>query len=305
MRRRIPGTTALITFESAARHESFSKAADELALSQSAVCRQIIGLEAFLGVKLFRRTRRGVVLTESGRAYFRQVANRLDAIESDTLQVMAHQGQRTSINLAVMPTFATCWLLPRLNRFLTHCPEGVVNLSVQTRPFVFGETEFDAALYYGNAGWPGTEAYFLMHEQSVPVCSPALMQGRQFLTPDEIAGQVLLQQHTRPYAWRSWFQSLGQDVPGDMAGPRMELFTMLAQAAVCGMGIALISPMMIEDELRTGQLVVAMHHHAVDEKAYYFICPEQKAENPVLQQFRQWLEQEAAASDVCFTGGKR
>lgn len=298
MRRKIPSTGTLVAFEAAARHESFTKAADELCLSQSAVCRQILGLEDFLGVKLFRRTKRGVLLTDAGRSYSRQIASRLDAVERDTLSIMAHQGLGVTLELAVMPTFATCWLIPRLQSFLEGHPGVTINLSTQTRPFLFEQTEFDASLYYGLAGWPGTDAYYLMKECSVPVCSPRLMQGRKQLTPTEIAALPLLQQATRPYAWRNWFQSLSLNIPTDMSGPRLELFTMLAQAAICDFGLALIPPMLIENELKSGKLVIAMNHFSTDEKAYFLICPERKAENFALQAFREWLVKEAQDSQA-------
>ena len=202
MRKKIPSTTALLAFEAAARHESFTRAAEERALTQSAICRQIAALEDFLGVALFRRTRRGVQLTEAGLSYSRQIAARLDALEHDTLAVMAHHGAGSVLELAVVPTFATRWLLPRLAGFQAQNPEVVVNMSTQTRPFLFGEPEYDAAIYFGDAGWPGTEAHFLMREYPVPVCSPALPGVRAQMSADEIATLPLLQQSTRPYAWR-------------------------------------------------------------------------------------------------------
>ncbi|ACO78680.1 LysR family transcriptional regulator protein [Azotobacter vinelandii CA] len=293
MRRKIPSTTTLIAFDSAARHESFTKAAKELSLTQGAVCRQIGGLEEFLGVKLFRRTRRGVEITEAGRIYSRQIANQLDAMERDTLSLMAHQGRSRTIELAVMPTFAMCWLIPRLKSFYDANPEVRINLTTQTRPFLFDQTEFDAALYHGLAGWPGTEAFFLMREEAVPVCSPRLLAGRRNLTPEEIAAMPLLQQTTRPYAWRSWFASLGMSVAGSMGGMRLELFTMLAKAAAQDMGVALMPPMLIEAELASGQLVVAMNHCALSDSAYFLILPEAKVEDPTLLAFRDWLEKEA------------
>src|SRR5574337_1486071 len=134
MRKKIPSTAALLAFEAAARHESFTRAADELSLTQSAICRQIGALEDFLGVALFRRPRRGVQLTEAGQGYSRQIAPRLDAVERDTLSVMAHHGTGSTIELAVVPTFATRWLLPRLGGFYRQNPAVRVNMSTQTRP---------------------------------------------------------------------------------------------------------------------------------------------------------------------------
>ncbi len=256
MRRKIPSTAALVAFESAARHQSFTKAADELNLTQSAICRQIGGLESFLNVELFRRSRRGVVLTEAGVAYSRKVAAQLDAVERDTLALMGNQGT-TSIELAVVPTFGTQWLLPRLRAFQQLHPEVTVHLTNRTRPFLFADTHFDAAIYYGDAEWSGTEAHFLMHEHLLPVCSPALL-GDAPVDAERIANLPLLQQTTRPYAWRQWFAAQGMNVARDMTGPRLELFSMLAQAAQHEMGIALIPPFLIQRELEEGSLVIAL-----------------------------------------------
>ncbi|KUI87433.1 LysR family transcriptional regulator [Pseudomonas aeruginosa 0C2E] len=241
MRRKIPSTAALVSFESAARHESFTKAAEELSLTQSAICRQIATLEEFLGVELFRRSRRGVKLTEAGLSYSRRVAVRLDAVERDTLAVMGHQGGG-AIELAVVPTFGTQWLLPR---------------------------------------------------NPVPVCSPELLGGRRTLSAEQVAGLPLMQQSTRPYAWRQWFHSQGLNVAHDMSGPRYELFSMLAQAAMHGMGVALIPPFLIQDELADGRLIVPMQHAYLSENAYYLIIPERRVESAMLNAFRDWLVEEA------------
>lgn len=280
-----------MAFESAARHQSFTKAAHELSLTQGAICRKINDLESFLGLKLFRRTGQGVLLTVAGSAYSRQIAKQLNAIEQDTLSIMAHGGH--NIELAVMPTFATCWLIPRLLSFYIDNPEICVNLTPQTRPFLFEQTEFDASLYYGAAGWPGTDAHFLMHERAVPVCSPRMLAGRASLTPDEIREMPLLQQQTRPYAWRDWFASCGVNFAGAAIGMRMELFTMLAKAAAQDMGVALMPPMLIESELRSGELVIAMDHSVETKCAYYLILPENKSEDRTLQKFCEWIVKEA------------
>lgn len=293
MRKKIPSTTALLAFEAAARHESFTRAADELALTQSAVCRQIAALESFLGLPLFQRTRRGVRLTEAGQSYSRQIAPRLDAIEHDTLAVMASHGTGSRLELAVVPTFATRWLLPRLASFQAGHPDVVVNLSTQTRPFLFDQTAFDAAIYAGEAGWPGTEAHPLMREYAVPVCSPRLPGARASMSPAEIAALPLLQQTTRPYAWRQWFNSAAVRAGNDMAGMRLELFSMLAQAAIEKLGVALIPPFLIQQELADGSLIIPCQHSAPSNRAYYLIVPEHKAERPALTRFRAWLKAQA------------
>lgn len=294
MRRKIPNTWALTAFEAAARHASFTKAARELALTQSAICRQIAGLESFLGVKLFIRSKRGVTLTEAGQTYSRQVSQRLDAVERDTLELMARRGLGGTLELATVPTFATRWLLPRLAGFQRRYPDITINLSTSTRPFLFDDTHFDAAIYFGDASWPGTEARALMREELVPVCSPRLIAPQKKLRPEDVRQYPLLQQSTRPYAWRQWFESLGLTIEGDMTGPRYELFSMLSQAAIHQIGIALIPRFLVEDELAAGQLTMPVNHAYISDKSYRLIYPEQKADSAVLQHFRDWLEIEAA-----------
>ncbi|CAI3786465.1 Glycine cleavage system transcriptional activator [Pseudomonas sp. MM227] len=292
MRRRIPSTAALICFEAAARHESFTKASLELFLTQGAVCRQIANLEEFLDVRLFRRSKRGVKLTEAGLSYSRRVAAQLDAVERETLAVMGQQGAST-LELAVVPTFGTQWLLPRLKDFQRRHPQITVNLTNRTRPFLFADTDFDAAIYFGDGDWSGTQTSRLMEEHPVPVCSPALLQGQPALAPTRIAELALLQQSTRPYAWRQWFASLELNVSRDLSGPRYELFSMLAQAAVHEMGLALIPPFLIQRELREGSLVVANAHELRSSKAYYLAVPERHRELAALRTFRDWLMQQA------------
>lgn len=297
MRRKIPSTSALVSFEAAARHESFTKAADELSLTQSAICRQIGSLESFLGIELFRRSRRGVKLTEAGLSYSRRVATQLDAVERDTLSVMGTQGAN-AVELAVVPTFGTQWLLPRLKDFQKQQPEVTVNLTNRTRPFLFADTDFDAAIYFGDADWPGTESYRLMGENPVPVCSPALLAGRTELSPSEIATLPLLQQTTRPYAWRQWFSGLDMNIARDMTGPRYELFSMLAQAASHEMGIALIPPFLIQRELAEKRLVIANPRALSNLKSYYLMIPVRKVESASLRAFRDWLVEQARAYEA-------
>lgn len=295
MHRQIPATAVLLAFEAAARHQSFTKAAAELSLTQGAVCRKINGLEAQLGVALFRRNRRGVMLTEAGRAYARQVAQHLTVIERDTLDLMAGQGAGGTIELAVAPTFATRWLLPRLAEFARLYPDITVNLTTRTRPFLFDDEGFDAAIYNGDGQWAGAETHFLLREDLMAVASPALLDGREQLTPQQIAALPLLQQTTRPTIWREWFESLGLQVSHAMAGPRYELFSMLAQAARCRMGVALIPRFLMEEELAEGKLALANPHVLARKNAYHLACPEGRADNPALTHLRSWLLDETRA----------
>jgi DNA-binding transcriptional LysR family regulator len=297
MRRKIPSTHTLLCFEAAARHESYTRAAQELALTQSAVSRQITALEAFLGVTLFRRTRHGVALTERGADYARQVGPRLQALEQDTLDVMSAQGRGGTIHLAAVPTFATRWLIPRLPQLAALHPEITVHIETRTRPFMFAESPFDAALYAGTQeqvnNWAGTHSVRLLSEDVVPVCSPQFLGTLTTLTPAAIAQLPLLQQSTRPAAWRQWFDAAGVTAPLALSGPRYELFSMTAAAAANGLGLALVPRLLIEAELARGELKVACNQPLKGLRAYYLVTPERDDLRPVTRLFLAWLEQVA------------
>jgi LysR family glycine cleavage system transcriptional activator len=303
MRRKIPSLQALACFDAAARHESYTRAAQELALTQSAVSRQITALEEYLGIALFRRTRHGVVLTDAGSQYARQIAPRLQALERDTLDAMSGQGSGGTINLAAVPTFATRWLIPRLPDFARTHPDVTVHIETRTRPFMFAETEFDAALYASTPDaigqWAGTHAVPLLPEVVLPVCAPGLLDGHTSVTAARLATLPLLQQSTRPHAWPQWLEAAGvggqeegaSGAPASvLAGPRYEQFSMAAAAAVHGLGVGLIPRLLVEAELASGALVVAHPQPLPEERFYYLVQPESTQVRPALQLFIDWLK---------------
>jgi LysR family glycine cleavage system transcriptional activator len=302
MRRKIPSLQALACFDAAARHESYTRAAQELALTQSAVSRQIAALELYLGQALFRRTRHGVALTDRGNAYARQIAPRLQALERDTLEVMSGQGAQQSLQLAAVPTFASRWLIPRLPALARQHPQLVVHIETRTRPFLFSDTDFDAALYAGTPqqlrNWAGTRSMLLMQEDLVPVCAPGLLRGACMYTPEALATMPLLQQSTRPDAWRQWFLRAAITAPLALAGPRYELFTLTVAAAVHAMGVALVPKLLVEPELAAGQLVQACTLALSGERAYYLVRPEHDDDKPVLHDFVAWLQQQTGPADT-------
>ena len=300
MRRKIPSLQALACFDAAARHQSYTRAAQELALTQGAVSRQLTALEDFVGVALFKRTRHGVTLTERGRDYATQVAIRLQALEQDTLDVMSTQGLGSVLHLAAVPTFATRWLIPRLPQLKSQQPELTVHIETRTRPFMFADTPFHAALYAGTpdqvSQWAGTQAVKLLDEVVLPVCAPGLLQGAASLAPDALAQLPLLQQSTRPDAWRQWFEAQGVVVAHALSGARFEQFSMTAAAAVHGMGVALVPPLLIDAELARGELVVACNRTLPSQRAYYLVRPEGDDNPPATQVFLDWLVRGVAAS---------
>ncbi|HTD06519.1 LysR substrate-binding domain-containing protein [Undibacterium sp.] len=303
MRKKIPSLNALTIFEAAARHQSFTRAAEEMALTQSAVCRQIAGLEEYLGLPLFARIKKRVILTPAGRQYAERIRVHIDRIERDTLELMAQQDGGGVLELAVVPTFATQWLIPRLAEFNRQRPDITVNLHTRTDAFLFSESSFHAAIHSGNVAWPGTAGDFLLNEgDTVPVCSPALLQrfkqqsDKNFnaesskVSPQDIAGLPLLHLTTRLNDWRSWFELHGHrnDVSA-VKGARYELFTMLVSAAVAGLGIALIPRFMVQAELAAGALAIPLELSLSGTAGYYLAYPEEHASFAPLTVFREWL----------------
>jgi LysR family glycine cleavage system transcriptional activator len=253
-------------------------------------------------VTLFRRTRHGVALTERGADYAAQIAPRLQGLEQDTLDVMSAQGSGGAVHLAAVPTFATRWLIPRLPELARLHPEITVHIETRTRTFMFADMPFDAALFAGTAEqvshWAGTRSVRLLSEQVVPVCSPKYLGKKKALAPQDLAQLPLLQQSTRPGAWRQWFDAAGVAAPLALSGARYELFSMTAAAAANGLGLALVPRLLIEAELARSELVVACDLPLRGERAYYLVTPEQADERPVVLAFSKWLQQAVASSGI-------
>ena len=280
---------ALIAFESAARHQSFTRSADELALTQSAVSRQVACLEDYLGIALFNRIRKRLSLTDAGREYAAQVREHLERLEHDSLAAMAQRNAGGILELAVIPTFATRWLIPRLGSFYAHHPHITLNLTTRAEPFLFTGTRFDAAVHFGRPIWPGALADHLFGEEVTPVCSPRLLGEVRELRAAELAGMALLHQSARPDAWRHWFIRAGLHDASCMQGQRYELFSMLVEAARAGLGVALVPRFFVQQELASGELVMPNRLSLSDDRGYWLVYPERKQGAPLLQAFREWL----------------
>ncbi|UAK23773.1 transcriptional regulator GcvA [Sphingomonas nostoxanthinifaciens] len=291
MRRRLlPSLTALRTFEAVARLMSFTEAAAELNVTQSAASRQVRALEQFLGLALFTRGKRQLELTEEGLTYSATVRDALDGIEMATLQMMANERGGGVLTINALPTFAMRWLIPRLASFAAAHPLITVNLVSGDGPLILWSQNEDVALRYGNGDWPEQDVYRLgLTEEMVVVCSPDLRTGPTPLdTPEGLRGHVLLQHSTRPGAWPQWLASTGL---ADIApsGPIFEHFFMVIQAAVAGLGAALLPRFLIEEELRSGALVVPFATTTIYDGGYYLICPRGRSDLPKVRAFREWL----------------
>lgn len=286
----LPAVAELMAFEAVARHLSVSRAADELALTQSAVSRQIRHLEARLGLALFHRVRQRLVLTDAGRVYAAQVQNGLQQLSHATQTVMAQNTGGGMLNLAVLPTLASRWLIPHLGTFTEKYPDVTVNFAARTEPFAFAGTPLDAAIHFGEPVWAGAICEFLMHEEVVAVCSEDFQRRHAVYQAGDLQRVVLLQQSTRPTQWVQWFERAGVECPHALRGPSHEHFSMMAQAAVAGLGAALLPRILIESELTSGALVVVSPLRLISPQAYYFVYPENRAQDLRVQSMGQWLQ---------------
>ncbi len=295
-RRFLPSVSGLLAFESAARHGSITAAASELNLTQSAVSRQIRQLEDFLDVGLFQRIHQRVQLTNTGRAYLSDVARILGELSSATHRTVTGAGATCSLSLAVLPTFGTRWLVPRLPSFVAMYPDVMLRLSVRTCAFEFATDSVDAAIHYGSANWPGGVASLILDEVMVAVCSPAFQDENDLKTPSDFNRVTLLHEATRLWAWPDWFRRQGVDKVHASRGPCFEQSLMLSQAAVSGLGVALLPTFVVEEELSNGTLVQPVKHELVTERAYYLVVPESTSTSPVIQNFKLWLAEQARSS---------
>lgn len=288
-KRILPSLTALQYFEASVRHMSFTRAARELNVTQSAVSRQIRQLEEYVGRPLFRRLKQRLVLTEAGETYAAAVRDLLDRAEAATLQLMAYGSGGGVLTVALLPTFGSRWLVPRLGDFTARHPDIQLNLVTQVRPFDFAGSEIDVAIHFGREIWPGAICRQLMGEVVVPVGAPSLLGGDRLARPRDVGRYTLLQHMTRPQAWQEWLRACGvEDIDGRM-GPRFEQFHMVIQAAIAGLGLAVLPRFLIQDEIASGRLVVAIDRPVRSEHAYYLVHPERKADLHRVTAFRDWL----------------
>ncbi|MBL4787158.1 MAG: transcriptional regulator GcvA [Cohaesibacteraceae bacterium] len=290
----LPSLSALRAFEAAARHRSFTRAASELGVTQSAISRQMRSMEDLLGLRLFERTGHGLVLTEAGDVYALKIREKLQDIETATLELLAYRGQGGELTIACLPTFSSRWLIPRLNKFTTKHPEILINLVTKIKQFDFISENIDAAFHFGEGAWPEAMTDPLMDEEIVPVCNPDLrVKGTKKEADKLLLNQPLLQITSRPNLWNHWFGSIGSSHPQPHMGPRFEHFHMVIRAAVTGMGIALLPRLLIEDELAKGELVTLSEEHIRSPGSYHFVFPQSKRANPNLQTFRTWVVRES------------
>ncbi|MCB1397334.1 MAG: LysR family transcriptional regulator [Rhodobacter sp.] len=289
-RRFLPSISQLAAFDAVVRHQSVTAAAEELNLTQSTVSRLIQSLETQLGKELFARQRKRLLPNAVALVYQREVARALDRIQRASMAVVVNPEGGT-LTLAVLPTFASRWLGPRLGRFLATHPGVSVNVSTRTQRVDLREAGFDAAIHFGTDDWPGVEHLKLFDERMTACAAPDLAAG---LNGDAaLARAPLLHLESRPAAWGDWFAAQGLPAPAG-AGMLVDQFAVMVQAAISGLGLALLPEYLARDEIAAGRLVPIGAPAVAIGGAYWLTWPPERTDDAPLRAFRAWLSAETA-----------
>ncbi|WP_322031899.1 transcriptional regulator GcvA [Paraburkholderia sp. J76] len=304
--RQLPALNALKAFEAAARHESFSRAADELFVTHGAVSHQIRALEAELGVALFARDGKRVRVTDTGRRYAGQVREALNQLAHATQEIRAGDRDRRLV-VSMLSSFAARWVTPRIGGFIEAHPQWDVELQSTNSLTDFARDDVDVAIRFGYGHYPGLHAELLLDEIFFPACSPDFNGGALPTDPHELAKLPLLRSDDE--LWRPWFDAAGlQDLPEPKRGVLYQDSSNLLQAAMDGQGIALVRRSLAMHEITLGRLVRLFKD--VDGPSpwrYYFICPPQRMQTERVRAFRDWVFDEVARfrrlyEDACEAG---
>ncbi|WEV50202.1 LysR substrate-binding domain-containing protein (plasmid) [Acinetobacter sp. ESL0695] len=292
MRRKIPSSSSLQAFEAAARHGNFARAAEELSLTEGAISRQIGRLESLLNCKLFDRVGSRVKLNAVGQNYAHHVRETLDRLDRNTQYIQGLPEGTKSLEISVLPTFASRWLIPRLGDFQKKYPDIMLNITVRTDPFILTGSGFDAAIHFENSAWAGMHTQNLLEEHLIPVCHPML------LVDSELKEQLLelprIHRHQNPEAWEEYAREYGISFKYPAQGVRYDLHEMAISAALAGLGIALVPSIYVENELKNGLLIAPWPESKILKKQFCLVKPLEKGiNNTTLVIFEKWLKTEA------------
>lgn len=301
-RRRLPPLNALRAFEAAARHLNFSRAADELSVTPGAVSQQIQNLEDYVGAALFRRTSKGLLLTDAAQTALPALREAFDRLaEAASLLTAAVDGRRLTITAA--PSFAAKWLVPRLGKFETLYPQVDVWLSAGLELVDLTAGEVDIAIRYGAGRYPGLETTRLLSETVIPVLSPELMAQTPFAEPSDLSRHILLHDGSPEPDdscpdWAMWLAARGVRGVDGTRGPRFNQSSLVIEAAVNGRGVALAKRTLAQADLEAGRLVAPIHITTAVDFAYYVVHPKAKGRLPQVKAFIAWITAEAEAHEA-------
>lgn len=292
MTRILPSLVGLEAFEATARLGSVSRAAEELNLTQGAVSRQIIALEQRLGVSLFARRNKRLVINEPGAAYLSEVQAGLDAIKSATSSLIVSRGHSGTLSVATLPTFGASWLAPRLPRFAEQYPDIALTVIGRPEPFDFAFERVDCAIHFGAPEWPGAEAEFLFKETMVVVATPAL--ARRINAAEDLLNIPLLHISSRAFAWRDWLNSIGAGHLDLKPRYVVDTFSMALESVRAELAAAVLPTFVVEREIAEGHLTPILGSGVESASAYYFVRPSRHRNHFAVKAFGAWLRAEAA-----------
>ncbi len=298
MRRRCPTISELNAFIASSRYLSFSKAAKALFVTQSAISRHIAELENYLGHALFIRSRNGLALTHIGESYLKQVRPALQALEGATTQLMSAATHTHMLNLSVAPTFAANWLLCRLEAFKSLNADISINfVRYHTIDSMEASPDHDASIQYGYGDWAMADATFLIGKETSVVCSPEYRDRYAIQCFVDLKGCTLLQHNEIPSSWEDWYIAYAGEHKSARIGPAFNLFTLIIQAAVAGLGVALVPSCLVEDALTRGQLIEPFGQRFESALGYYLCAPNQRSDMESYRRFGEWLRHECHHTD--------
>ncbi|WBL79633.1 transcriptional regulator GcvA [Bradyrhizobium xenonodulans] len=291
MTARLPSLNGLRAFEAAARHLSFTLAASELNVTQTAISHQIRRLEEELGIRLFVRQNRALALTPEARDYLPGVRAAFNDLRLATDRLLRKDDDKV-LTVSTLASLAAKWLLPRLTDFQEQHPGIDVRITTSTSLVDFQRDNVDAAIRYGRGQWPGLRADWLMADELFPVCSPSLLRGDKPLRqPEDLKGYPLLHtSNANSDDWRLWLTAAG--LPADIArqpGITFDMIFMTIQAAIDGIGVAMGRTSYVRDDIAKGRLVVPFKIALPADAGFYLVAPEGRREAPKLAAFREWM----------------
>ncbi|MGO1296811.1 MAG: transcriptional regulator GcvA [Vibrio sp.] len=288
MARRLPPLNSLKVFEAAARHLSFTRAADELFVTQAAVSHQIKALEEFLGLKLFRRRNRSLLLTEEGQGYFADIKDIFISIGEATDKLL-ERTEKGALTISLPPSFAIQWLVPRLADFNREEPDIDVRIKAVDLEEGSLTDDVDVAIYYGRGNWPELRCDLLYQEFLIPLCSPSVLLGDKPLNQlHDLSQHVLLHDTSRQH-WQQFAKQNGIEGVNVNHGPIFSHTTMVLQAAIHGQGIALGNNVLAQPEMEAGRLVAPFDAVVMTPNAFYVVCDEKQADMGRIATFRDWM----------------
>ena len=293
MTTRLPPLAALRAFEAAARLESFSRAADEIHVTHGAVSHQVRALEAFVGVPLFAREGRGVVLTGDGRSLATEIRAALAQIGA-AADAIRRRGQSNRLTVSVLPSFDSRWLMPRIGRFMAAHPDWEINIDSSAALADFARDGIDVAVRFGRGTWPGLDVEWLMDDEYILVVSPTLNGGRLPSRPNQLARYPLLRADVEP--WQAWCAAAGVDLKHPNVGVDYQDMGVMLQGAVEGQGIMLTRHAIAASEIEKGTLVQLFDVAVPAESAYWIVWPEAMLASDRVLAFRDWMRAETAAT---------